>query len=90
MRMAILGAVLAGPHLTSTLEPRPHDGAAHDRIESVQILRGLAAFSVMMAHLTYGNGNFYAHLPEVGNLFHYGSLGVYSFFVIRDSSFRTR
>lgn len=53
-----------------------------ERQESVEILRGVAAFSVMWFHLTNGNSQF---LPSGGLLKlsgAYGYLGVQLFFVI--------
>lgn len=52
------------------------------RLESIHMMRGIAAFSVMMCHLTYANGNFREKLPAFSSLFSYGHLGVWMFFVI--------
>jgi peptidoglycan/LPS O-acetylase OafA/YrhL len=52
------------------------------RLESVHVMRGIAASSVMMCHLTYANENFRAKLPSFSSLFSYGHLGVWMFFVI--------
>jgi peptidoglycan/LPS O-acetylase OafA/YrhL len=52
------------------------------RLESIHVMRGIAAASVMMCHLTYGNDNFREKLPEFSSLFSYGYLGVWMFFVI--------
>jgi peptidoglycan/LPS O-acetylase OafA/YrhL len=53
-----------------------------ERLESIQILRGLAAFNVMMFHFTCANNNFMAKLPAIGDIFQYGGQGVQAFFVI--------
>ncbi len=52
------------------------------RFESIHVMRGIAAFSVMMYHLTYANDNFREKMPELSSLFSYGDLGVWMFFVI--------
>src|SRR5262249_17496530 len=51
------------------------------RLESVQIMRGIAASAVMLLHLT-DNDNFRAVFPKFSLLFSHGDLGVYVFFVI--------
>lgn len=53
-----------------------------DRLESIQILRGLAAISVMLLHFTAANGNFTEKLPNFSDFFRYGNWGVQAFFVI--------
>jgi peptidoglycan/LPS O-acetylase OafA/YrhL len=53
-----------------------------DRIESLQIMRGLAATSVMMFHFTAANLIFREVYPSFAGALHYGFLGVEAFFVI--------
>src|SRR5262249_25775914 len=53
-------------------------GVTANRLESVQIMRGIAASAVMMGHLSYA---FQDAFPEFG-LLSYGYLGVTMFFVI--------
>jgi peptidoglycan/LPS O-acetylase OafA/YrhL len=55
-------------------------GVTANRLESVQIMRGIAASAVMLGHLT--GGNFQVAFPEFSLLFSYGYLGVTMFFVI--------
>ena len=60
------------------------------RLESIHILRGFAAFSVMMCHFTYADINFRDKLPGFSGLFQFGYLGVWIFFVISGFLFRMR
>jgi peptidoglycan/LPS O-acetylase OafA/YrhL len=52
------------------------------RLESIQIMRGIAAFMVMVHHFTYANPKVAALFPAFTGLFRYSSLGVWMFFVI--------
>lgn len=52
------------------------------RFESIHIMRGLAAFSVMLCHLAYLNEYFRARLPTFSSLFMFGGEGVWVFFII--------
>jgi peptidoglycan/LPS O-acetylase OafA/YrhL len=52
------------------------------RLESIQIMRGIAATMVMIHHFTYANPSFAASFPDFTALFQYFSLGVWMFFVI--------
>ena len=52
-----------------------------DRIESIQILRGLAAFCVMMHHFA-ANPNLTGKLSALSEIASYGDRGVYAFFII--------
>ena len=52
------------------------------RLESIQIMRGIAATMVMIHHFTYANPGFAASFPAFTALFQYFSLGVWMFFVI--------
>jgi peptidoglycan/LPS O-acetylase OafA/YrhL len=52
------------------------------RLESVQIMRGIAATMVMIHHFTYANPTFAGYFPAFTGLFKYCSLGVWMFFVI--------
>jgi peptidoglycan/LPS O-acetylase OafA/YrhL len=52
------------------------------RLESVQIMRGIAATMVMVHHFTYANPIFAANFPVFTGLFKYCWLGVWMFFVI--------
>lgn len=52
------------------------------RLQSIQIMRGIAASMVMLYHFGYSNSNFLAAFPSFGSLFKYGDLGVWMFFVI--------
>jgi exopolysaccharide production protein ExoZ len=52
------------------------------RLESIQIMRGIAATMVMIHHFTYANPNFAASFPAFTQLFKYCSLGIWMFFVI--------
>lgn len=61
------------------------DSAKSDRIESINILRFLAAISVMMYHYTFmffHRGVSYLDYQPLRTLFHYGYLGVDLFFII--------
>ena len=51
------------------------------RLESITIMRGLAAFSVMLFHLG-SSGVLVSRSPELDGMFHYGFVGVPCFFVI--------
>src|SRR3954466_1743461 len=53
-----------------------------ERQESVEVLRGIAAFSVMWFHLTNGNNLFLANDSLLKASGAYGYLGVQLFFVI--------
>ena len=52
------------------------------RIESVEVLRGIAAFAVMWYHLTHGNVSFLPPDSLLKSSGQYGYLGVHLFFVI--------
>lgn len=52
------------------------------RLESIQIMRGIAATMVMVHHFTYANRNFSAAFPAFTGLLRYCWLGVWMFFVI--------
>jgi peptidoglycan/LPS O-acetylase OafA/YrhL len=52
------------------------------RLESIQIMRGIAATMVMVHHFTYANPGFAAAFPTFTGLFRYCWLGVWMFFVI--------
>ena len=52
------------------------------RLESIQIMRGIAATMVMIHHFTYANPGFAASFPAFTALFQHFSLGVWMFFVI--------
>ena len=52
------------------------------RLESIQIMRGIAATMVMVHHFTYANPKVAALFPAFTGLFRYSSLGVWMFFVI--------
>jgi Acyltransferase family len=52
------------------------------RLESIQIMRGIAATMVMIHHFTYANPGFAASFPAFTALFQNFSLGVWMFFVI--------
>lgn len=52
------------------------------RLESIQIMRGIAACMVMTHHFTYANPKVAALFPVFTGLFRYSSLGVWMFFVI--------
>jgi peptidoglycan/LPS O-acetylase OafA/YrhL len=54
----------------------------NERLESIQILRGPAAFSGMIVHCTYAKAKFTSKLPAIGNIFPYGGRGVQAIFVI--------
>jgi peptidoglycan/LPS O-acetylase OafA/YrhL len=51
-------------------------------LESVQIMRGIAATVVMLGHLTYWNHHFRIAFPKFSLHFFYGYLGATMFFVI--------
>jgi peptidoglycan/LPS O-acetylase OafA/YrhL len=51
------------------------------RLESIQIMRGLAALSVLFFHI-FENDNFISQAPRVSALFSKANLGVLAFFVI--------
>ena len=63
-------------------QPPLHHHVGAKRLESVQVMRGIAASMVMLCHLTYANGNFQSVFPSFSLLFSYGWLGVTMFFVI--------
>jgi peptidoglycan/LPS O-acetylase OafA/YrhL len=46
------------------------------RLESIQIMRGIAATMVMVHHFTYANPKVAALFPAFTGLFKYSSLGV--------------
>ncbi|HEX4239759.1 MAG TPA: hypothetical protein VHZ64_17730 [Xanthobacteraceae bacterium] len=50
------------------------------RLESIQIMRGIAATMVMVHHFTYANPKVAALFPAFTGLFKYSSLGVWMFF----------
>ena len=52
------------------------------RLESIHIMRGIAATMVMVHHFTYANPKVAALFPAFTGLFRYSSLGVWMFFVI--------
>jgi peptidoglycan/LPS O-acetylase OafA/YrhL len=55
---------------------------ASNRVESVEVLRGIAAFAVMWFHLTQGNVSFLPSDSFLKASGRYGYLGVHLFFVI--------
>jgi peptidoglycan/LPS O-acetylase OafA/YrhL len=57
-------------------------GMPPERLENVEVLRGVAAFSVMWFHLTNGNEAFLAHDSLLRQSGAFGYLGVQLFFVI--------
>ena len=59
-----------------------HLSSSNTRLESIHIMRGLAAFLVMMGHLTYANEKFRANLPDFCSMFSFATSGIWMFFVI--------
>src|SRR5215469_18577733 len=54
-----------------------------NRLESVQIMRGIAACAVMLGHLAYWNNDYFRNaFPKFSLLFANGWVGVWMFFVI--------
>lgn len=68
--------------MTSRVGDVEAPGIFVSRLESIHVMRGIAAFAVMICHLTYANDNFRAKLPAFSSFFSYGFLGVWMFFVI--------
>jgi peptidoglycan/LPS O-acetylase OafA/YrhL len=52
------------------------------RLESVQVMRGVAASMVMLWHFTSDSDSFRSAFPSFSRLFFYGDLGVWMFFAI--------
>lgn len=56
--------------------------ARQGHLDTIHVLRGIAAASVMLCHLTYANENFATIHPAFSSIFSLGYMGVWAFFVI--------
>jgi peptidoglycan/LPS O-acetylase OafA/YrhL len=65
-----------------TKEPTVRHPAYSERLESVQVMRGIAACMVMLYHLAVENESFRVVFPSFGTLVDYCDPGVWMFFAI--------